>query len=331
MMFQEFPEDNLNDNFLSDRRQKIADENISDFNEQKMEMNRSKSVFLGAVSGLALAGIVGWFALSPRYLADNEVEIPVIRRPQTAVKVQPQDPGGMEILNQDKSVYDLVEKKETQEEKIESILPEPETPKMPVIAPQAETATDIAADKTVEDPLPVKVIEENLEPVSVSSGEKITIPEKLPEIEVEAKTENNKAVETTVETKQPAVTKTASVKKEPVMAKENKAPTTQTATVKTNESPAVKTTEKTTAIAKGVWQVQLIASSNQKAVEDAWKDLSATHGVLKSLPHEIESTVTNTGSTLYRLKAGAFAERAQADKVCAEIKKAGGSCIVKQK
>ena len=330
-MFKEFSENEKDDDYLSEFKQKIANQQHEDMEERRQDLQRSRNGFIGTLAGIALAGIVSWVLLAPRFSAQDAQDIPVVRRPISPAKIQPSEPGGMEIPNQDKSVYDLVEKKETQEEKIESILPEPETPKMPVIAPQAETATDIAADKTVEDPLPVKVIEENLEPVSVSSGEKITIPEKLPEIEVEAKTENNKAVETTVETKQPAVTKTASVKKEPVMAKENKAPTTQTATVKTNESPAVKTTEKTTAIAKGVWQVQLIASSNQKAVEDAWKDLSATHDVLKSLPHEIESTVTNTGSTLYRLKAGAFAERAQADKVCAEIKKAGGSCIVKQK
>ncbi len=336
-MFKEFSENEKDDDYLSEFKQKIANQQHEDMEERRQDLQRSRNGFIGTLAGIVLAGIVSWVLLAPRFSAQDAQDIPVVRRPISPAKIQPSEPGGMEILNQDKSVYDLVEKKETQEEKIESILPEPETPKMPVIAPQTESAAvdadkqDTTAENTVEDPLPVKVIEEDLEPVSVSSGEKIAIPEKLPEIELEAKTENNKAVETTVKTKQPAVTKTASVKKEPVTAKENKAPTTQTAAVKTNESPAVKTTEKTTVIAKGVWQVQLIASSNQKAVENAWKDLSTTHSVLKSLPHEIESTATDTGNTLYRLKAGAFADRTQADKVCAEVKKAGGSCIVKQK
>ena len=51
--------------------------------------------------------------------------------------------------------------------------------------------------------------------------------------------------------------------------------------------------QSTSAIAKGVWQVQLIASSNQKAVETAWKDLSSSHSVLKGLPHEIETSERN--------------------------------------
>ena len=101
-MFQEFPDDSKNDDFLNEFRQKIADQSAANFEEKRIEMKRSKSVFIGAVSGVALAGIVGWFVLSPRYTVNNPEEIPVIRRPQTAIKVQPSEPGGMEILNQDK-------------------------------------------------------------------------------------------------------------------------------------------------------------------------------------------------------------------------------------
>ena len=108
-MFQEFPDDNLNSNFLSERRQKIAEENVFNLEERKNDLHRSKSVFIGAVSGLALAGVVGWFALSPRYTNNAPTEIPTIRRPQEAVKVRPENPGGMEILNQDKSVYDIID------------------------------------------------------------------------------------------------------------------------------------------------------------------------------------------------------------------------------
>lgn len=112
-MFQEFPEDNKGDDFLNEFRQKIADQSSNNIEERRNEMKRSKSVFIGAVSGVALAGVVGWFILAPQYSDSGNVEIPVIRRPQTAVKVQPSEPGGMEILNQDKSVYDIIEKKTT--------------------------------------------------------------------------------------------------------------------------------------------------------------------------------------------------------------------------
>ena len=80
-MFQEFPDDK-NDDFLNEFRQKIAEQSAANFEEKRMEMRRSKSVFIGAVSGVALAAVVGWFVLSPRYAVDNPEEIPIIRRPQ---------------------------------------------------------------------------------------------------------------------------------------------------------------------------------------------------------------------------------------------------------
>ena len=58
-MFQEFPDDSKNDDFLNEFRQKIADQSAANFEEKRIEMKRSKSVFIGAVSGVALAGIVG--------------------------------------------------------------------------------------------------------------------------------------------------------------------------------------------------------------------------------------------------------------------------------
>lgn len=70
-MFQEFPDDSKNDDFLNEFRQKIADQSAANFEEKRIEMKRSKSVFIGAVSGVALAGIVGWFVLSPRYAVNT--------------------------------------------------------------------------------------------------------------------------------------------------------------------------------------------------------------------------------------------------------------------
>ena len=69
-MFQEFPEDNKGDDFLNEFRQKIADQSSANLEERRNELKRSKSVFIGAVSGVALAGVVGWFILAPQY-ADN--------------------------------------------------------------------------------------------------------------------------------------------------------------------------------------------------------------------------------------------------------------------
>lgn len=335
-MFKEFSNNDKDDDYLSEFRQKIATQQQEDFLERQSELQRSRNGFIGTLAGIVLAAIVSWVLLMPKFSGNQEQEIPVIRRPIAPVKIQPNEPGGMEILNQDKSVYDLVEKREIAPEKIESILPEPEAPKMPTIVPEQEQPAQPEADqpetstpstqqpsdtpKEDENELPIKPIKENLAPSASTSGQAINIPQKIEEIKVAVKT-----VEPKEEPVKPAAVKPAETKTlNDLVSEVQKTPAGE------SSKETVKEVKKEVAAtaAKGVWQVQLIASSNKKAVETAWKDLSASHSVLNGLPHEIESS-ENGG--LYRLKAGAFATRDEADKVCGTIKKSGGSCLVKQK
>ncbi len=313
-MFKEFSNNEKEDDYLSEFRQKVATQQQEDIAERQSELQRSRNGFIGTLAGIVLAGVVSWVLLLPRFADNNPSEIPVIRRPITPVKIQPNEPGGMEILDQDKSVYNLVEKKEIAPEKIESILPEPEAPKMPTIVPEpekpavAEEAKPVVVDMPEEktDTLPIKPLNEHIEAASSTSGKKINIPEKLPEIKVEIK----KA--------EPAAEVKADVK--PAAKAESKP-----------EEKAAAKPEAAKAVTSGAWQVQLIASASQKAAEDTWKILSAKYDVLKNLPHEIDASRNDARAMLYRLRVGAFADKAGAEKVCNEIKQAGGSCLVKQK
>lgn len=319
-MFKEFASNEKEDDYLSEFRQKVATQQQEDIAERQSELQRSRNGFIGTLAGIILAGVVSWVLFLPRFADKNPAEIPVIRRPITPVKIQPNEPGGMEILNQDKSVYNLVEKKEIAPEKIESILPEPEAPKMPTIVPEPEKPAAAKVNElepaTAEEPkttaaktdiLPIKPLDEHIEPTSSTSGKKIAIPEKLPEIKVEVK----KAEPQTV------------VKTEPAKPEVKAEPKSE---VKTAPRP-----ESQKNIATGVWQVQLMASSSQKAAEDSWKNSVAKYSALKNLPHEVDASRNDAGVMLYRLRAGAFTDKAGAEKVCNEIKQAGGSCLVKQK
>lgn len=319
-MFKEFASNEKEDDYLSEFRQKVATQQQEDIAERQSELQRSRNGFIGTLAGIILAGVVSWVLFLPRFTDNNPAEIPVIRRPITPVKIQPNEPGGMEILNQDKSVYNLVEKKEIAPEKIESILPEPEAPKMPTIVPEPEKPVAVKVKElepaAAEEPkttaaktdiLPIKPLDEHIEPTSSTSGKKIAIPEKLPEIKVEVK----KAEPQTV------------VKTEPAKSEVKAEPKSE---VKTAPRP-----EPQKNIATGVWQVQLMASSSQKAAEDSWKNSVAKYSALKNLPHEVDASRNDAGVMLYRLRAGAFADKAGAEKVCNEIKQAGGSCLVKQK
>ncbi len=320
-MFQEFPEDNTSDNYLNERRQKIAEEGFLNYEEQRNDLKRSRSVFIGAVSGLALAAVVGWFALSPRYAVENAAQIPTIRRPQTAVKVKPENPGGMEILNQDKTVYDIIEK-EPQKAEVESVLPPPEQPILPTITASAEPTNTAMAPieetKTVEE----AAVKSLSEPKTVVNEQ----PEiKLPTIK-EASIEKNEAKEI----KAPKDIKAA---EQPIAAKPTTAVSKSTASILENIAQD-KTPQKEVKAATaqgGDWQVQIMSSPNKKAVDGAWSGLVKKHPQLASEPHEVETADLGAKGTYYRLKAGAFSSREGADKLCNSIKAQGGSCIVKKK
>lgn len=310
-MFQEFPDDNRGDDFLNEFRQKIAEQSISSFEERRNELNKSKSVFIGAVSGVVLAGIVGWFVLSPRYAQEAGQEIPVIRRPQTAIKVQPTEPGGMEILNQDKSVYGIIDKNDTAGT-VENLLPPPEEPKLPVIAPSDDTVVKTVGIADIID-------ETSKEDVSEQAEKIIQVAEAPKPVAVK---------------EEPLPVKTESLSEamaaKPVV--EEKAPE------KKAEVPAPKPVEKEkpasasdVKIAAGSWQVQLMSSNQKGAVEKSWKQLVAKYGVLKNQPYEIEKADLGAKGIYYRLKAGAFKDRSGADTLCNDIKALGGTCIVKKK
>lgn len=324
-MFQDFPEDGKGDDFLNEFRQKIADQSTSNIDERRNELKRSKSVFIGAVSGVALAGVVGWFILAPQYASNGDIEIPVIRRPQTAIKVQPSEPGGMEILNQDKSVYDIIEKKDN-EQVVENLLPPPEQPKLPEIVPSQEAAlpvveevvisapqlkvNDVAEEKVVAS-APVKAVKENL-PVAQVSQQTGDAPEaKVISIKEAAQQSNEK-----VEAPKEAAKAVAIPQKAPEIVQ----------VAQPKPEPAVKAK----AVA-GMWQIQLMSSPNKQAVEKAWTTLTQKYKMLQGQPHEIEAADLDFDKTFYRLKAGAFTDRSGADELCKDIQALGGTCIVKKK
>lgn len=290
-----------NDDFLSESRQKIALRQTDDFEERRLQIERSRNGFIGTLAGIALAAVVSWFVLLPRLSNQDETEIPVIRRLATPAKIQPTEPGGMDIPNQDKSVYRLVEKKNGTDVKTESLLPQPEVPQMPTIAPaeQPEPTPKVDEAETNKDLLEVNPLNEKIESVQASNGQKINIPEKPQDISSEVKT---------------APEANPSVQPKP-LSKQKKT---------MEEKAKYKSAEAKT------WQIQLMASTNKDAVEKAWTGQVKKYDVLAKLSHEVE-TVATGAQTIYRLKAGNFKERKDADDLCSKIKAAAGSCVVKQK
>lgn len=311
-MFADFEQDNNNEDFLDDFRQKLNSSSAESFEERKNEINRSKNVFVGTVSGIALAAVVGWFVLSPRYADQTNVEIPVVRRPQTAVKVQPSDPGGMEIQNQDKSVYDIIEKKQDKAPVVENLLPPPEVPQLPVITADAPAPAPVAGTPEVI---------EKAEAIIQKAEEKKPAPVLAPEVVKIAAPVPVAAVKD-----EPAPTKEVTIKE--AAAVTPAAPAAEKVDIPAKVSAPAETKA---AAVTGNWQVQLISSPNRASVDAAWNGLVKKYPSLNGQPREIETADLGAKGTYYRLKAGAFAERSGADRLCSDIKALGGTCIVKKK
>lgn len=300
-MLNNFPDNFRRDDeeVLNEFRQKQVN---FDLEERKNEIDNSRSLFIGALAGLAMAGVVGWFVLAPRYQNAAPEDVPVITRPQTPVKIQPSDPGDVELASQERTVYDIIEKKtETQEQ--DQVVVATEQPDGNAIEKLAEAVADSDNAISQKD---VESLTQNVK----KTAQPVVIEKNIPS-------------EPVAEVKQPEEQKPAAANPAEV---KNETP-------KAESKPEVKEEPKKTIAAaqKGNWQVQLMSSPNRAAVEKSWLMMSRKYKVLKNLPHEIESADLGAKGTFYRLKAGAFSSKAEAAAACSQIKSAGGSCFTAKK
>ncbi|MCI5545180.1 MAG: SPOR domain-containing protein [Azospirillum sp.] len=300
-MLNNFPDNFRRDDeeVLNEFRQKQVN---FDLEERKNEIDNSRSLFIGALAGLAMAGVVGWFVLAPRYQNAAPEDVPVITRPQTPVKIQPSDPGDVELASQERTVYDIIEKKtETQEQ--DQVVVATEQPDGNAIEKLAEAVADSDNAISQKD---VESLTQNVK----KTAQPVVIEKNIPS-------------EPVAEVKQQEEQKTAAANLAEV---KNETP-------KAESKPEVKEEPKKTIAAaqKGNWQVQLMSSPNRAAVEKSWLMMSRKYKVLKNLPHEIESADLGAKGTFYRLKAGAFSSKAEAAAACSQIKSAGGSCFTAKK
>ena len=308
------------DERLDEFRQKVARQKIASMEERRSEIVRSRNNFLGTFAGIALAGIVGWFILSPQY-AKHSKEVVLIKRPQTAVKIKPENPGGMEIPNQDKDVYNIVEKKNVDNTVVENLLPLPEQPKAPEVEPEV---LDVDENANNLDEIVEEVSEET--PTQTAAATKDEgVPSKPSDVLKDAAQTAEKTAETVkTETAQKVETAKAEVQK---AAEKVAEPVKEAPKAAAPATPAAPTT-----VAGGKFQMQLLASKNKVAVEQNWKTLSAKITDLQKYPHEIMTSDLGAQGIFYRLRVGSFATRDDAAKACAALKAKGlTDCIVKER
>ena len=302
-----------NPNTENDFHQRVADQNIQSIEDRQEELRHAKNGFIGMLAGIVVGGVVGWLFLGPADNMNKEKEIPVIRRPVIAAKVLPNDPGGMEIDNQDREIYHIVDNTPKVQEEVK-IRPAPDMPKIDLNKTFSSSEEmqnlvesinndnslnnqdlDLEQNKSEE----VRVVSTELSGIKTISKDKVVIPEKIDDIKVKLqKTINAQAQKTQT---------TEEIKKEPIAEK-----------AKSNN------------FTKGSWYTQIIASSSRQAVQSLWNNLSTRHSFIKKYPYEIEEIKTAQGTILYRLKVGSFKTREEAVELSNLLKKKQISSIIKQ-
>ncbi len=303
--------DNFSDNYrrddeevLNEFRQKQVN---FDLEERKNEIDNSRSLFIGALAGLFMAGIVGWFVLAPRYQTNDEDNIPLISRPQQPVKVLPAGVNEVDVKAQDRSVYDVLAKNEPKEENT-NIVESTETPNLQAI------------EKLVEE------VAANAPETPAAEVESLTSVAVAPVAEVK---EENKTTETKVEEVKTEVIAEKTEVSEPVKEEIKVAEVKKEEVVKVEE--VAKAEPVVNEIKKGTWSVQLMSSPNKPAVEKSWLTLSKKYSLLKNLPHEVEKADLGAKGVFYRLKAGSLPTKTEATALCGKLKALGGSCFVVKK
>ena len=94
------------------------------------------------------------------------------------------------------------------------------------------------------------------------------------------------------------------------------------------KSAAKKTTTEVKKSTTPKWHAQLASMSSKADAEKAWSPLVKKHSVvLSGVSHKIVKATTAANKTVYRLVAGEFASKKQAQDFCAKLKARGQDCV----
>jgi len=272
----------------------------------------------GGFGILALAGFAGvlWYAYEWGLGGGETVELPTVQAEAGPEKEKPSDPGGLQVPYQDQLVLNQGEAGATAP-RIERLLPPPEAPLPPPelaeIAPSYDEPVD-AAPLAGEIGLPAGEAGA-LPPAGEPAGEpaqtaaEAPVPETVPELPVAPSAQ---AAPAAAASQEPAAE---------TQAAETQADTTQATTTQTAAAPATQ--------AAGDFAVQLVSLKDSGAAQKEWSRLQGVFPQLlgdKSLLLQ-SADVAGVGK-VYRLRAGPFATRAKAAKVCAQLKSKQQDCLV---
>lgn len=265
---------------------------------------RTIGLVVGVVVGAIIAGAAAWTVFGPG--ADQDAaRTPLIVANPEPYKARPDDPGGMQVENQDKLVYERVGGA-TAPAGAENILPPPEAPKAPAPEPEPELASEPALESAPESvTAPIAVPTPS---AAAPLAEPATVPEEsdLPQSSPVAPAAETAAA--------PVVTATPEAQ-----------PVAPAQSVPSAGTPSTGTIDPLS----GDHLIQIAALRSEEAAQAEWQRISSRSTSLLAAyrPVIVRADLGERG-IFFRLRAGPLNGRAAADNLCAALAAENIGCLV---
>jgi len=257
-----------------------------------------------AVGVVALAGVV-WFAYQQGIRSGAEEVAPVITASEEPIKREPQNPGGLNIPDQDKLVFGRLAPGQIQEP-VERLLPPPEEPAERAPSPVAEmppvaaptSPTEVQTEGPAQAPVETQNVTAAADPTKPMTAPTATVAPPPPSPPV------------------PVVS--APPPPPPVVAAKPPAPTPAPAAAP--KPPA--------ATAADAWRIQLASVSSRARALSEWDRLKKKNtDLLGPLSLNVQSVKLERG-TFFRIQAGPLTNRVAASDLCGKLKSRNQDCLI---
>lgn len=295
------------------------------------------------VAVTVVAGLAGgaWYFVGSNETSQDKV--PVVRAEPTPMKEKPLDPGGMEIPNRDKTVYNRLSG-DNSEPKLERLLPRPEQPlekpalgtvtqSLPPMPVEEEKPAEVQADEPTVAEKTTEMVDEKAEelpPVPPAEiAQEIKEPAPAPIVDPNApralvkRSDQPTAVDK--QDKEDLSAKIAEALNEKV---EVEAPKPVEVAKKTPPPAPVKPKPETTSLTSG-YVMQLLSSKSQSGVQSTWEKIKSKNAdIVNGLAANIVKADLGDKGIYYRLRLGPVASGDEAKNLCAKLKKRDVGCFI---
>lgn len=303
--------------------------------------SRKGLIAVGAVMGLAVIGVAGFLTMKggPQLAANGEP--PIIKADAEPAKVQPQNPGGVEIPNQNKQIYErgtdasgatkVVSREEQpvdvalalRSDVIPAAIGGSDASTVPVPQPPQPTSPAVAA---LGEPKRVRTVSVRPDGTIVSGAPAAQAPAANP-----VATDPKPTASTPAAAPKPAAPRVATTA--PGVPLQIVPPTAQPQQPAeqprrvASVAPTATAEPAAPAAAGGGFAVQLAAPGSEKEARDTFAGLQRKYADLAGYKPLIRKADVGE-RTIYRLRVGPFASREEATSFCVKLQASGGQCFV---